>query len=300
MKENQLISVCILNYNDSDRIICLINKLLSFSLINMIVVVDNNSTKVELDKLNAGLNGKANVVILKLTKNEGFARGYNVGLRYLTTQKNEKFILQINSDVDFDEYTLNMCLKFLINNPNYISCSPCCYLYDKLEKNGWQFPTLKDLIIHQLKLAFYIGKDKNNDTVFFKNSDNSVIDVDAIRGSFQLFKSDYLRKIDFYNPKTFLYYEENLLYLKSKKNGYKTAILNNCFYYHNHISKYFIGVKQALKQRKIDYKSSLIYLKETEMYSNLLLINYSIIFNLMTPVFFLKKCLNKIAKRRMK
>ena len=64
-----------------------------------IVVVDNGSKQVEVDELEAFCDEKkASVTLIKSSQNLGFARGNNLGFRYIREHIQCKYIAMINSD----------------------------------------------------------------------------------------------------------------------------------------------------------------------------------------------------------
>ena len=89
----------ILNYNSlHDLILC--EESIAKNCANYhIVVVDNGSKQVEVDELEAFCDEKkASVTLIKSSQNLGFARGNNLGFRYIREHIQCKYIAMINSD----------------------------------------------------------------------------------------------------------------------------------------------------------------------------------------------------------
>lgn len=217
--------VCfILNYNDSLRTSKLAKKIVSFNSIGKIVILDNNS--IDKNILSTEINDKK-IDIIFSKENLMYAGGTQKGLEYIFDNYNAKYILIINSDVDFEENTLKYCYDFM-KKENCGLCSPTM-----LNINGeidsdcyWNEKKYFDLI----KFCFFLGRRKKQKY----NIKNSSQKVDCIRGSFQLFSANALKAIDGYDTNIKLYYEEDIIGRKLKLNGYSSFIFKDVFYKHNH------------------------------------------------------------------
>jgi GT2 family glycosyltransferase len=68
-----------------------------------IVVVDNGSTDGSAEAAEARYKDRANVHVVRLAENSGYARGNNAGYRYARERLSASFILMVNNDVTFPD-----------------------------------------------------------------------------------------------------------------------------------------------------------------------------------------------------
>ena len=92
-------SFVILHYNAlSDTIECIDSIKKCVGADCAIVVVDNKSPNGTGAELEERYKGDAQVTVILNEKNEGFARGHNVGFRYAKENQNPDFIVMLNND----------------------------------------------------------------------------------------------------------------------------------------------------------------------------------------------------------
>ena len=111
------ISVVILNYNGKNYLEQFLPDVVRYSPDVEIVVADNGSTDGSVDFLQ---NNFPEVKLICFEKNYGFAEGYNLALKNLSS---EYFVL-LNSDVEVTENWLKTLCNFMENNPNVAACQP--------------------------------------------------------------------------------------------------------------------------------------------------------------------------------
>lgn len=283
-------AVLILNYNDSMRARDLAIKVSHFG-VKLVLIVDNNSNNeniLVLKEFSKLFHEKISVLFLK--ENKGFACGHNEGFKYLNEMHCFKYVLEINTDVDFDDNTFEKNLLFLTCNNDAIAVSPLCIQDNQIIKNYWNFPKYNYLLRSLFRNVFFRYK-----IIDFTVPLEKYFKVDAIRGSFQFFNFNYLTEIGYYDENTFLYYEENILYKKAKAMKYNAYIITESYYYHNHINSKKT-IKALLKTRKFDFESSLYYLKMYEKINLAQIILYKSTYILLTPFYFARILIRKIVK----
>ena len=228
-----MISFVILHYkNLKDTIQCIE----SINLLDgdkSIIVVDNNSTtKEEQKKI---LNYTEDLVLLD--SNVGFAKGNNAGCKYATEKYNPDFLCVINNDTIIEQsnfmdqiYTLYNKYEFDILGPKILpedseSCNPF-KAYDTLEQvesrikytkkliKIYKNPLLRNLLSIYIKIKRLFVKPMVNE-----NGNEEVTSV-ALHGCALVFSKKYYKKFNdvFYNE-TFLFHEEEFLYLRCKQNN---------------------------------------------------------------------------------
>lgn len=240
-----------------------------------IVVVDNkspNGTGAELEKR---YKGDAQVTVILNEKNEGFARGNNVGFRYAKEYQNPDFIVMLNNDTlilqnDFaaqveSEYAQ---MQFAVLGP-IIKTPHKPYSSNpgptKLPSEKW---FRKYVLKNKVKLVlnymfgldtFYewlvrkvVGeKDRRFDESLLMHRAENVV----LHGSFLIFSKDYISKFDGLNDRTFLYQEERLLFLRLQQNHLKSVFSPNIEIFHKEdAATKTVSVKSKLK-RRFQYKN---------------------------------------------
>jgi len=111
------ISVVILNYNGKNYLEQFLPDVVRYSPDAEIVVADNGSTDNSVDFLQKNF---PDVKLICFEKNHGFAEGYNLALKNLSS---EYFVL-LNSDVLVTENWLKILADFMESNPQVSACQP--------------------------------------------------------------------------------------------------------------------------------------------------------------------------------
>ena len=248
MKE--ILGAVIVNYNDDNRVIALVEKILNEGLIDKIAVVDNGSQQESKDKLNSFFHpyfDKVNLVFN--SQNLGFNKATNQGFRLLD-RLGCSFVFAINSDVDVSSEIRMECVKLLLQEPKLALTSCRRMEYGKEKQFYYNFPTIHSEINNDLGITklFHI-KPKIRE----KNENYSL--VDFIRFSFVCIRMSALKKVDFLDDHTFLYFGEARLAKKFLKSGYREACLNKYTCQHNHIYK----KGYRINGYHFTYKESLYY-----------------------------------------
>ena len=259
-------SACVIvNYNDSERVIKLVNELYLFNLFKYIVVVDNNSLVNEIEKLNR-IKDKA--VLIYNKENHWFSGANNDGFCWLN-DKHVDYVFTINSDVYVEKNVLQNLIDFIDKHED-ISITSCQMIENNEKKQCYyDFPTISHSIVENLGIAkLFKLKPKH----YFRRGDHII--VDYIRSSLWCIRFNALKEINGFDENTLLYHVETCVGLKMKERGYKSAILLDLEYYHNHIYKK--GYK--IKGYKDTYRSLLYIFKYYLHKSKLQIFIYKISF----------------------
>jgi len=214
-------AMIIVNYNDWKTTMRLIENVKNYKIIDKIIVVDNKSTDDSFDKLNK-LNIKK-LIVLESNVNKGYSYGLNIGCKYAIELYKDCNLIISNSDIIIDS---ELDLKELINtlsNSNVI-VAPNIIEDNKLSR-GWHIPTPMDDIKQNLIFggSKYLDKKlRYTDSYYSKHLSK----VDTVSGCFFLITSKHLKDINYFDENVFLYYEENIFGIKTKK-LYKNIVINN-------------------------------------------------------------------------
>jgi GT2 family glycosyltransferase len=229
-KNKMRCTLVMLNYNESEKAIDFISKWHNFFY--RIVLVDNDSETKQKMAIESFGKHFDNIKIIENGTNCGYACGNNIGLIYAVNNYQQDCICCINPDIELDLNLLEACSNFLIENLRYGVISTRFYEIDGSEgMAAWHFPN----IFHQIKMMGYFYKKKHDFNIGYNyTGEKEVIDVDAVRGSLMFFNPTVLRKIGFFDEKTFLYNEENIICTKIRQAGFLCGLLTDRFYIHNH------------------------------------------------------------------
>ncbi len=253
-----MIDVLVLNYNDYETTIKYVEIIKNYSIIDHILIVDNHSTDNSVCEISKIINDK--ILLIKTTKNGGYGYGNNIGVNYLRNNYNSKYIAISNPDVVYTEKCLKSCLSFLIENysKGYAVVAPRMKNINGNNENNtaWNIPSTLNYCLFSVPVIGKIFKLKYYD--FSKNS--NYLEVDCVAGSLLIIDSDKFVNAGMYDENIFLYCEETVLGIKMKTAGYKSAILINEFFIHEHSVSINKNIKRKQEQNLLMWKSRLYVL----------------------------------------
>lgn len=285
-----MIAAVIINYNTSAITYQAVESLIKNCEQEMIIaVVDNFSTNSdfimlknklerigflfvsEKDKNKLNIN-RNKLFLLRNSKNEGYAGGNNFGIRFVLRYFEPEYILIMNSDVHVnDNNVINSLITAIeINDENVVAAMP-------LINNKNAIPSDPRYQIQIRKLSGYFGtviygspllkrvfRFLFNRYIFKKQMPFSekVLKAYVLSGAFTIYKTAFLKSVDFFDENTFLYCEEIIMGFKMKEKNYIGILVP-------YVSVNHIQGKSILKQEKFDgfifynrSKSSSYYLKK--------------------------------------
>lgn len=237
-------AIVIVNYNDYLSTNKLINNIKNYKIIDEIVVVDNHSNDDSINSI------EKSVTLLKTNSNKGYAYALNVGCKYLIDKYNECNIIISNPDIIVEKEEDIKTLLSRINNENVI-VGPTITENNSLNR-GWKIPTFKDELLMNFnkkykKRILYSDENYKNDTTL----------VEVVSGSFFIINSNHLKDINYFDENTFLYYEENIVGVKTKELHKKVLVDNTVKVIHNH---------SITIDKNINYINKLKILKQSQNY----------------------------------
>lgn len=226
------VGVVVLNYNNYEETIGCVNSLLTQKNVIMhIVIVDNGSQNQSYNELNESYKNSINVTVLQSTVNLGYAKGNNIGIKYLKKKGFENIFVS-NSDLCFmsenvlynlvnDKGTGVGLVNPIIKNPNGTVDQRVAYkkkfLHLRIIKKYFEWLLEKEIVLSKASI------DNNIENV--KLLLGIQLDRYIVAGSGFLLTKEFL---DIYNglyPGTFLYLEEWATILMLNKASLKTQIV---------------------------------------------------------------------------
>lgn len=251
-----MIGCVVLNYNDADTTLDLLKRIEPMDTIDQIVLVDNKSTDNSLERLKDQESNKVHMVCAE--KNGGYGSGNNVGIEYLRKNYSCDYIIIANPDVIFDESVI----KKMVNefDEDTVIVAPLT-LDSKKERQlpiAWKVPTVKDYFLFSSIVLNKIFKPFQYPTQFF-NTD--ICEVDCVQGCLFMFNNSLIED-KLYDENIFLFFEESCIGKKFKDKGYKTKLLMNVDYIHNHSVSINKAFNSEARKRKITLDSFYTYFED--------------------------------------
>lgn len=251
-----MIGCVVLNYNDADTTLDLLKRIEPMEIIDQIVLVDNKSTDNSLERLKDQESNKVHVVCAE--KNGGYGSGNNVGIEYLRKNYSCDYIIIANPDVIFDESVI----KKMVNefDEDTVIVAPLT-LDSKKERQlpiAWKVPTVKDYFLFSSIVLNKIFKPFQYPTQFF-NTD--ICEVDCVQGCLFMLNNSLIED-KLYDENIFLFLEESCIGKQFKDKGYKTKLLMNVDYIHNHSVSINKAFNSEARKRKITLDSFYTYFED--------------------------------------
>lgn len=255
-----------------------------------IVIVDNGSPNGSGQELKKKYEKDENIHILINDKNLGFANGNNLGFEYAKKQLKADFIVMLNNDtillrdnfieVVSKEYEYS---HFAVMGPKILLPEDrICYYPENLISRQKLKKNIRKSFIYMLLEYLYVGNivrvikkcikmDLKDNKNYYNKEDieektkNRKEDI-VLHGCFLIFSPEYISCFNGLDNRTFLYKEEQLLYIRIKKNGLKSVYNPELVIFHNESSATKSTNKNLrsknLLTHKNQIKSSLIVLDE--------------------------------------
>ena len=276
------IVLLILNYNNAKDTIELCNSLINQKDIKFkILVVDNCSPDNSHETIKDKLKENSLVEIIKSTTNGGYAKGNNVGLRYIEKNLGTKYVAILNNDLIIsDEYLFSSLIKRYnnLNNPAFITPTQKDENNNIIENSDWKKPTF----VQDCLNSFWIYRKYLQSNRYNTNKSTSEIEVEILPGCFLLTEFDYFKQLEYFDEGTFLFLEERIILEKVQKTTRKNYLINDLFYYHESSSTIDKELSNIFKY-KVLYESLMYYTKNYRTKSTFkitllnLLLKYSLI-----------------------
>ncbi len=256
--KNKYVGIVILNYNNYlDTVNCFHSVFEYNTSPAKFIIVDNGSTDdsaISLDnffqkKIN-GLSYKKfvyekdglvddlpEVSLLVSSSNDGYAQGNNKGLDYAYADDSIDKIMILNNDILFIEDILPDLINNLDTIPDCGIISPILLKknlksidYNCARKNVTIGQLIKKNFLHYLYQAGFFKKEDDRYILKDSSSNLKLFRIELPSGSCMLMRKELLREIGSFDPNTFLYYAENILYSKLIAMGKHNYLLtsNRC------------------------------------------------------------------------
>ncbi len=231
----------ILHHKTLDVSLSCLDNLLKVAPDSPIVVVDNGSNDGSGEELRRRFSDYKNVVIIINDQNLGFAKGNNVGYKYVKDNFDVDCVVVMNNDVIITQPNFaEIIASYMLENHLYV-CGPDIITPEGRHQNPLQrepfstFRIIKWMLmdcIRLIMLTLHLFEKKILATYTSVSNSYQRQDIDlngitdcVLHGSCVAYSSDYLSKEDFaFVPVTFLYAEEMILADYCKRKNYRTGV----------------------------------------------------------------------------
>lgn len=226
------VAVIILNYMtylDTDACVeCILKQ--NYSAYH-IIVVDNGSTNDSYSYLKKKYVDNPRISVLKTGKNYGFAKGNNIGIKYAKRKGYAEYIMLLNNDTIIEDCDfLSKMIRSDLGGIGVIGCRI-------LEGDNVEISMLYRYVTFPATLFFYLRslaeyKDHPLWRIFWHNILIKYKGTYIFKGCIWLLTPAYFRYYDGLDSRTFLYCEEDLLYIRCKKSGLREEVNKETYLYH--------------------------------------------------------------------
>lgn len=279
-----MIGMVIVNYNDYETTKRLLDNVKDYKVLKEIVVVDNKSTDNSLEELRKLKNKK--ITIIDSGENKGYSYALNVGCKYLIDKYKSLNIVISNSDIIIESELDIKDLNSYISTKNVI-VGPTIIQGNDLNR-GFKIPTpwqdIKQNIVFFGKSV--LAKELSYPDNYYHKD---ISKVDTVSGCFFMISSKHLEDMGYFDENVFLYYEENIMGIKTKKLGKNIIVCNNVDVIHDHS----VSIDKSLKRiKKYDIlKTSQEYFEKTYNGANKIELFFLKVFRYLTRILLLIKYL---------
>ena len=248
--------IIILNYNDYENTLKMVEQVRNYKCLSSIVIVDNASTDGSQEKLKKLEKGQIKLIVAN--KNKGYAHGNNLGLKYLESETNCELAIISNPDIEVEESSIDTLIKDMKENKEISFLGPKVLEFGSIIK-GWKLPHYIDELLSTMNgIARFAKKRLRYKEEYYQNR---ITKVEVIHGCFFVARLKDFKKIGYFDPHTFLYYEENIIGNKAKQKHLTTAVDTSVSVVHA-LSKSVDKSLNKIKKYKI-LKKSMFYYEET-------------------------------------
>lgn len=216
-----------------------------------IFIVDNGSSNNTGKELQKKFSRDKLVDVIISEKNLGFANGNNLGFKYIKDNYSPDFIVMINNDIILNQN--DFCSKIVdeYNYSNFDVLGPKIFLPgNKINTYAEELLTLKEYkeILRKKKMFYFFNKIHLRyiysffDKLFNNGDSRKIIDKSKrkenviLNGCCLIFSKNYIDRFDGIDNRTFLYYEEPLLFIRLIRNNMKSVYNPRLTIFHNESS----------------------------------------------------------------
>jgi len=250
-----MVDIIIVNWNSDTYLMKCIDSIfndLNNSIINQVILIDNNSTDFSLNSIDY----HEKILIIKNSVNLGFSKACNQGFALCRAP----YVLLLNPDTILFDNTLISCIDCMDKNMD-VEILGCRLLSEDGETTAScsRFPSPINILFDATGLSKIMPRIFTPATVMTDWSHNVSRYVDQVMGAFMLIRKTTLEKLGYFDERFFVYYEE----LDFSK---RLAAIGGKTYYNHSITAIHSGegTTRSIKGIRLflNLKSRLLYSKK--------------------------------------
>jgi hypothetical protein len=221
-----------------------------------LIIVDNASPNESWTELNSQLGAQPDVYLIQSNENGGFAKGNNLGLRFMAHCKPD-YVCIINNDVHFSSVVIENLCKWYKILPHVAFVAPRQILPNGEEAlfTSMEVPSLKT------DLAWYCPFSRKKHQYTENTTIKGIHEIGIIPGAFIFTSYKTFETLGFFDESTFLFCEERFIAKNAQLAGLKNYIILTESYLHNH-STTIKNEASEKRQRKMILEGRLKYHKK--------------------------------------
>lgn len=270
------IGFMIVNYNDVPTTKLLLKNIETYKCIDVILVVDNNSTDNSFNMLKELETDRIRIV--NTMSNKGYGSAINFGARYLK-KLGIRWSFISNADIVIEDEKVLMQLIDDIND-NRAWIAPVIKEHNGISR-GFKVESPLDSILLSIPYFYRKFLPRINYDESYYNKD--ILPVESLSGCFFLLSLDVLEEVGYFDENIFLYYEENILSRKIEKTNKQIVLDTRIFVFHNHSVTIDKNLNRIKKYRTL--KKSQRYFQKKYNHANYFILGIHWIIEKLTIVF---------------
>lgn len=221
----------VLNYNNYHQSIDCVDNLTKVG-VERVVLVDNMSTNNSFEILKQNYLNSKKVFVGQTESNAGYASGNNFGFdlaKKLYGVSKDNIFYVVNPDSFPDRNAVKAIYEFIQKNPN--AGAVTTKINGTMESAWHHLTPLAGFVFNSWVLKWILLKLGIREGGIYKG-DKEVVSVDIVMGGFFGIRQTTLTEIGYFDDHTFLYYEEEILFVKLKRINKKNYLLTNYNFEH--------------------------------------------------------------------
>ena len=196
-----------------------------------ILIVDNGSNNESYLYLKRVYKGNPRVSVIKTGKNYGFAKGNNIGIHYAKNTLEAEYIMLLNSD------TILTDLRYIRDMVEADEKGIGVIGSNILQRDSKNIRKIHRYVVFPGTLIYYlkIVAERNGFCQWQSVLEDRLLKCKGsyiLQGCVLLLTPDYFSFYDDLDSRTFLYCEEELLYLRCEKVGLKEKLVEDISLFH--------------------------------------------------------------------
>lgn len=222
------LTISIATYNNEKEILNVLESIYknTIDLDFEIFVIDNNSSDKTVRLI---YNNYPSVKVIEQPSNNGFGRSHN----YILSKIHSEYHAVINPDITFDGNMLKKMADYMDANEDVVLLTPKVLNLDgTIQRLPKRKPTLKYLISGRLERYSKKLKAIRDEYTMAGVDFEEPTEVDFCTGCFMFIRTEVLKKLNGFDDRFFMYFEDVDLTQRAKNYG-KTIIYPDAKVYHS-------------------------------------------------------------------